>query len=172
MKTKYFIIIFLLFSLVLKSQSNRVDKKPTYFHLEIPEEFVLDSLNIPYLSIQERNGVNGYGEKIEIDEIKMSKFIEFFDDNEFVFTPNINTPYVKIDAFFRNYVFLTEYDKLYFSLLERFGLDIIGSSTIELKESMSEYKTIQIVEYRYTTTNIYSTMVFLVDENYTMKIIH
>jgi hypothetical protein len=172
MKTKILINIFLLFSLFLQSQSNRVDKKPTYVHLEIPEESVLDSLNIPYLSISDRNGVNGYGEKIEIDEIKMSNFKKFFDDNEFVFTPNINTPYVKIDAFFRNYVFLTEYDKLYFSLLEMFGLDIIGSSTIELKEPKSEYKTIQIVEYRYTITNIYSTMVFLVDDNYKMKIIH
>lgn len=172
MKTKILINIFLLFSLFVQSQSNRVDKKPRYVHLEIPEEFVLDSLNIPYLSISDRNGVNGYGEKIEIDEIKMSNFKKFFDDNEFVFTPNINTSYVKIDAFFRNYVFLTEYDKTYFSILEYFNFDIIGSSTIELKESKSEYKTIQIVEYRYTTTNLYSTMVFLVDENYTMKIIY
>ena len=64
----------------LKSQSNRIDKKPTYVHLEIPEESVLDSLNIPYLSISDRNGVNGYGEKIEIDEIKLK---EKFNPNSY-----------------------------------------------------------------------------------------
>jgi hypothetical protein len=172
MKTKYFIIIFLLFSLVLKSQSNEVEKNPTYFGLDFLSLSFIDSLKIPYLSIPERNGINGYREKIEVDEIKLSNFSKYFNNNEFVFTPNKNTPFIEFDTFFRYYVFLTEYDKTLFSIFEYFNFDIIGSSSIELKESKSDYKTIQIVEYRYNGNNTYGTMFFLIDENNLMKYVH
>jgi len=161
--------LFILISLVVNSQTIDVERKPTYFGLRFSEKSILDSLKIPYLSIQERNGVNGYGEKIEVCDIKMSKFDKFFNNNEFVSTPNKNTPSIKFDTFFRYYVFLSEYDKLYFSGLENFHYDIIGYSIIELK---GNYKTVQIVEYRYNGNNTYGTMVLLSDENNLMKFIH
>ena len=172
MKSKYLINIFLLFSLILKSQSNEVEKKPTYFGLDFLKISFIDSLKIPYLSIPERNGINGYREKIEVDEIKLTNFSKYFNNNEFVFTPNKNTPSIEFDTFFKYYVFLTEYDKTYFSILEYFNFDIIGFSAIELKESKSDYKTIQIVEYRYNANNSYGTMFFLIDENNLMKFVH
>ena len=85
--------LFILISLVVNSQTIDVERKPKYFGLEISEQDVLDSLKIPYVSIQERNGVNGYGEKIEVNERKISEFNKFFNKNNegFVFTPNENT---------------------------------------------------------------------------------
>jgi hypothetical protein len=163
--------LFLLISLVVNSQTIDVERKPTYFGLDFSEKSLIDSLKIPYVSIQERNGVNGYGEKIEVDEIKISKFNKFFNNDEFVFMPNKNTPSIEFDTFFRYYVFLTEYDKLYVSILENFNFDIIGSSTIELKESKDDYKTVQIIEYRYNGNNTYGTMVLLRDEKNLMKFI-
>jgi hypothetical protein len=172
MKTILF-YLFVLISLVVNSQNINVERKPTYFGLEISEQDVLDSLKIPYVSIQERNGVNGYGEKIEVDERKISEFNKFFNKNNegFVFTPNENTPSIKFNLFFKYYKFLTEYDNLYISILENFNFDIIGYYTIELKESNGNYKTVQIVEYRYNKTNGYGTMVLLGDEKNTMKIV-
>jgi hypothetical protein len=172
MKTKFLIGIFLLFSLILKSQNNEVEKKPTYFGLDFLKLSLIDSLKIPYLSIPERNGINGHREKIEVDEIKLANFNKFFNNNEFVFTPNKNTPSIDFNTFFRYYVFSTEYDKTFFSMLEYFNYDIIGSSTIELKESKSDYKTVQIIEYRYNNTNTYGTMILFRDENNLMKYAH
>ena len=92
--------LFILISLVVNSQIIETEKKPTYFGLDFLKISLIDSLKIPYLSIQERNGINGYGEKIEVDEIKMSKFKKFFNNNEFVFEPNKNTPSIDFDTFF------------------------------------------------------------------------
>ena len=47
MKSKYLINIFLLFSLILKSQSNEVEKKPTYFGLDFLKISFIDSVGSP-----------------------------------------------------------------------------------------------------------------------------
>jgi hypothetical protein len=164
MKNLFLSLVLVMVSLVANSQT------PKYFGLELAEQSVLDSLEIPYLSISERNGVNDFG-KIEVDGKKITKFNKFFTNNEFVFSPVKNTPSVKFDSFFRNYKFLTENDKFYVSLFKNYNFDIIGFSIIKLEKSKGKYKTVQIIEYRDNDTNAYGTMVLLGDENNFMKFV-
>lgn len=171
MKTNFILILILIFSLNLKSQSHVVEKKITYFGLHPAQQHILDSLKIPYLPISERNGMNDYG-KIEVDKKKISKFNKFFDKNEFVFSPNENSPSIRFSSFFRNYEFSNKGDLLYFSILENFDFDIIGVSTLDLNESNNIYKTIQVIEYRCDKNNTYGTMVLLGDQKNVMKFVY
>jgi len=165
MKKLFLSLVLVMVGLVANSQT------PKYFGLELAEQSVLDSLEIPYLSISERNGVNDFG-KIEVDGKKITKFNKFFTHNEFVFSPVKNTPSVKFDSFFRNYKFSSEKDKLYISFFENYcSFNVVGFSIIKLEKSKGKYKTLQIIEYRDNDTNAYGTMVLLGDENNFMKFV-
>lgn len=157
MKTKLLSLLFVLCSSILKSQE--VEKKEFYFGLKLAEQSLLDSLEIPYLSILDRNGGCQWIE-IDTDETQMSNYTKFFW-GEFVFSPDRTTSGIKLWTFFQQHNFLTDDDELYLHILSSFDSDIIGNCEIELNNN--KYKTCQIVEYRCNTNNTYGTMVLVSD---------
>lgn len=170
MKTTFISILFLMLSLVLKAQSDLGAKKPTYHPLQDNPTLILDSLKIPYLSIRDRNGGDDYV-KIDVGEKKISEFKNFFSNDEFVFTPDLNTPSIELSTFFKDYKFSSEGDELYSQIIQAFQLAVIGFSNIALKNPKSKYRTIQIIEYRCSLNNTYGTIVLLGDEYNLMEVV-
>jgi hypothetical protein len=88
-----------------------------YFYPHFEELFVLDSLNIPYLPIPERNGISPVGRTYSTEK-GVKKHNKYFHNNEFDFLPSPNTPRVKLNTFFSSYKFYTEGDRFVVMMME------------------------------------------------------
>jgi hypothetical protein len=151
MKNLFLSLVIVLTSLVVNGQES------TYFYPHFEELFVLDSLNIPYLPIPERNGISPVGGTYSTEK-SVKKHNKYFHNNEFDFLPSPNTPRVKLTSFFNSYRFLTEDDKFVVMLMLQHNFDVIGFAVIPLPEG--KYKSVEILEY-YTDNNTYGTIVLL-----------
>lgn len=128
-----------------------------YFYPNFEELFVLDSLNIPYLPIPERNGISPVGRTYSTEK-GVKKHNKYFHNNEFDFLPSPSTPRVKLNNFFSSYKFYTEGDRFMLMMMEMQNFDILGFAIIPL--SGGKYKSVEILEY-YTDNNTYGTIVLL-----------
>jgi hypothetical protein len=151
MKNLFLSLVIVLTSLVSFGQ------EPMYFYPHFEELFVLDSLNIPYLPIPERNGISPVGQTYSTEK-GVKKHNKYFHNNEFDFLPSPNTPRVKLNDFLKSYRFYTEGDKFVVNLMFQHNFDIIGFAVIPLPEG--KYKSVEILEY-YTDNNTYGTIVLL-----------
>ena len=132
-------------------------QEAAYFYPHFEELFVLDSLNIPYLPIPERNGISPVGRTYSTEK-GVKKHNKYFHNNEFDFLPSPNTPRVKLNTFFSSYKFYTEGDRFVVVMMEMQNFDILGFAIIPL--SGGKYKSVEILEY-YTDNNTYGTIVLL-----------
>ena len=152
MKNLFLFLVIVLTSLVSFGQ------EPMYFYPNFEELFVLDSLNIPYLPIPERNGISPVGRTYSTEK-GVKKHNKYFHNNEFNFLPSSNTPSVKLTSFFNSYKFLTEGDKFVVSMMLQQEFDVIGFAIIPI--STGKYKSVEILEYHANNNNTYGTMVLL-----------
>jgi hypothetical protein len=152
MKNLFLSLVLVLTNLVASSQ------EPTYFYPNFEELFVLDSLNIPYLPIPERNGISPVGRTYSTEK-SVKKHNKYFNNNEFDFLPSQFTPSIKLESFFNSYRFLTEIDETIVMMMSQQEFDIIGFSSITLPKG--KYKSVQILEYHANNNDTYGTIVLL-----------
>ena len=163
MKNLFLSLVIVLTSLVSSSQEQK------YFYPNFQELFVLDSLNIPYLPIPERNGISPVGRTYSTEK-GVKKHNKYFNNNEFDFLPSSNTPSVKLTSFFNSYKFLTEDDKFIVSMMLQQEFDVIGFVVIPL--SKGKYKSVEILEYHANNNDTYGTIVLLQVQSGEMTLIN
>ena len=154
MKSIILSTLFLLVGLLAKAQ------EPQYFFPDYECQYVLDSLNIPYVPIAQRNGTAPiYSDGAFPRSIKKHK--KYFSNNEFEFCPNENTPAIKWVEFSKSLVFINEFETGVSDWFSVFDITVIGYSKINL--SGGKYKSVQIVETRVDAQKQFSTIVLLED---------
>ena len=149
MKKLFFSLVIVLTSLVSNAQESQ------YFFPNYESQFVLDSLNIPYVPIPQRNG----SKPIYSDgpfERSIENHMEYFTNNEFDFYPTKNTPSIDWEVFINSLVFLED-ETFRNSMLSSFKFKVIGFSKINLYGG--KYKSVQIIETR--NDNQYNTILLL-----------
>lgn len=149
--------ITIAFIMAFLTYVNAYCQEATYFYPNFEELFVLDSLNIPYLPIPERNGISPVGRTYSTAK-GVKKHNQYFHNNEFDFLPSPSTPRVKLNTFFSSYKFYTEGDRFMVMMMEMQNFDILGFAIIPL--SGGKYESVEILEY-YAGNNTYGTMVLL-----------
>jgi len=152
MKNLFLSLIIVLTSLVTNGQESQ------YFVPTYEAQFVLDSLNIPYVPIPQRNGT----QPIYTDgQFKRSieNHIKYFSNNEFDFYPTKNTPSIDWGVFSKSFVFLNELELSTSLLYSEFNMKVIGFSKINLYGG--KYKSVQIIETRFDENNQYNTILLL-----------
>lgn len=153
MKKLFFSLVLVMVSLVSFSQT------PTYLYPNYVVLYVLDSLNVPYVPLPERYGINPQGNKTETTEKGFSKHRNFFKNGEFVFVPTEDSPSTEWCEFFSNHQFLTDGDVVYNNLYCAFGFEVVGFSKINLKDG--DFKSVEIVEYRNKNRDEFGTIILL-----------
>jgi len=149
MKNLFLSLVIVLTSLVVNGQ------EPQYFFPNYESQFVLDSLNIPYVPIPQRNGT----EPIYSDgtfERSIENHMKYFTNNEFDFFPTKNTSSIDWEVFINSLVFLED-ETFRNSMLSSFKFKVIGFSKINLYGG--KYKSVQIIETR--NDNQYNTILLL-----------
>jgi hypothetical protein len=149
MKNLFLSLVIVLTSLVVSGQ------EPQYFFPNYESQFVLDSLNIPYVPIPQRNGT----EPIYSDgpfKRNVKKHNKYFSKYEFDFSPTKNTPSIDWEVFINSLVFLED-ETFRNSMLSSFKFKVIGFSKINLYGG--KYKSVQIIETR--NDNQYNTILLL-----------
>jgi hypothetical protein len=152
MKNLFLSLVIVLTSLVVNGQ------EPQYFFPNYESQFVLDSLNIPYVPIPQRNGT----EPIYSDgpfERSIKKHNKYFSKYEFDFLPTKNTPPIDWGVFSKSFIFLNELELSTSLLYSEFNMKVIGFSKINLYDG--KYKSIQIIETRFDENNQYNTILLL-----------
>jgi hypothetical protein len=153
MKNLFLFLVLVMVGLVSNSQT------PQYFYPEYVVLYVLDSLNVPYVPLPERYGVNPMGNKTETTAKGFSKHQNFFKNEEFVFIPTEDSPSTEWSEFFSNHKFLNDRDINYNNLYSNFGFDVVGFSKIPLKNG--EFKSVEIIEYRNKRKDEFGTIALL-----------
>jgi hypothetical protein len=149
MKNLFLSLVLVMVGLVSNAQESK------YFFPNYESQFVLDSLNIPYVPIPQRNGT----EPIYSDgpfERSVKKHNKYFSKYEFDFSPTKNTPSIDWGVFSESLVFLGD-ETFTNSMLSELNFKVIGFSKINLYGG--KYKSIQIVET--LNNNQYNTIVLL-----------
>lgn len=149
MKNLFLSLVLVMVGLVSDAQESQ------YFFPNYESQFVLDSLNIPYVPIPQRNGT----EPIYSDgpfERSVKKHNKYFSKYEFDFSPTKNTPSIDWGVFSKSLVFLGD-ETFTNSMLSELNFKVIGFSKINLYGG--KYKSIQIVET--LNDNQYNTIVLL-----------
>jgi|LakMenEpi03Aug12_release.lakeMendotaPanAssembly.Ray.scaffolds.fasta_scaffold181518_2 hypothetical protein len=149
MKNLFLSFVLVMVGLVANSQESK------YFFPNYESQFVLDSLDIPYVPIPQRNGT----EPIYSDgpfERSVKKHNKYFSKYEFDFSPTKNTPSIDWGVFSESLVFLGD-ETFTNSMLSELNFKVIGFSKINLYGG--KYKSIQIVET--LNDNQYNTIVLL-----------
>ena len=149
MKNLFLSLVLVMVGLVANSQESK------YFFPNYESQFVLDSLDIPYVPIPQRNGT----EPIYSDgpfERSVKKHNKYFSKYEFDFSPTKNTPSIDWGVFSESLVFLGD-ETFTNSMLSELNFKVIGFSKINLYGG--KYKSIQIVET--LNDNQYNTIVLL-----------
>jgi len=149
MKNLFLSLVLVMVGLVSNAQESK------YFFPNYESQFVLDSLDIPYVPIPQRNGT----EPIYSDgpfERSVKKHNKYFSKYEFDFSPTKNTPSVDWGVFSESLVFLGD-ETFTNSMLSELNFKVIGFSKINLYGG--KYKSIQIVET--LNDNQYNTIVLL-----------
>jgi len=149
MKNLFLSLVIVLTSLVVNGQESK------YFFPNYESQFVLDSLNIPYLPIPQRNGTS----PVYIDqpsEQSIENHMKYFSNNEFDFYPTKNTPSIDWGVFSESLVFLGD-ETFTNSMLSELNFKVIGFSKINLYGG--KYKSIQIIET--LNNNQYNTILLL-----------
>jgi len=152
MKNLFFSLVLVMVGLVSNAQESK------YFFPNYESQFVLDSLDIPYVPIPQRNGT----EPIYSDgpfERSVKKHNKYFSKYEFDFSPTKNTPSIDWGVFSKSFVFLNELELSTSLLYSEFNMKVIGFSKINLYGG--KYKSVQIIETRFDENNQYSTILLL-----------
>jgi hypothetical protein len=155
--------LFLLVGLLSKAQETQ------YFFPDYACQYVLDSLNIPYVPIAQRNGTAPIYSNGEFPR-SIKKHKKYFNNNEFEFCPNENTPAIEWSEFSKTLVFFIEFVLGLSDLFSVFDIKVIGYSKINL--SGGKYKSVQIVETRVDAQKQYSTIVLLEDQSGSVFFVH
>jgi hypothetical protein len=153
MKNLFLSLVLVMVGLVANSQT------PQYFYPEYVVLYVLDSLNVPYVPLPERYGVNPMGNKTETTVKGFNKHQNFFKNEEFVFIPTEDSPSTEWSEFFSNHEFLNDRDINYNNLYSNFGFNIVGFSKIPMEGG--EFLSVEIIEYCVKTKNEFGTIVLL-----------
>jgi hypothetical protein len=149
MKNLFLSLVIVLTSLVTNGQESQ------YFVPTYEAQFVLDSLNIPYVPIPQRNGTQPIYSDGQFKR-SIKNHIKYFSNNEFDFYPTKNTPSIDWGVFSESLVFLGD-ETFTNSMLSELNFKVIGFSKINLYGG--KYKSIQIVET--LNNNQYNTIVLL-----------
>ncbi len=144
-------------------------QEPQYFFPDYACQYVLDSLNIPYVPIAQRNGTAPIYSDGEFSR-SIKKHKKYFKNNEFEFCPNENTPSIEWSEFSKSLVFINEFELGVSDLFSAFDIKVIGYSKINL--SGGKYKSLQIVETRVDAQKQYSTIVLLEDQSGSVFFVH
>ena len=152
MKNLFLSLVIVLTSLVTNGQESQ------YFVPTYEAQFVLDSLNIPYVPIPQRNGTQPIYSDGQFKR-SIKNHIKYFSNNEFDFYPTKNTPSIDWGVFSKSLVFLNEDDLFSNDMFSSLNLKVIGFSKINLYGG--KYKSIQIIETRLDKENQYTTLLLL-----------
>ena len=152
MKNLFLSLVLVMVGLVANSQ------KPSYFYPQFEAMYVLDSLNIPYLPIPERNGISEVGRTYSTEK-GVKKHNKYFCNNEFDFLPSKNTPSIPFNSFVSSYIFLNENDVFKVNMISYYDWNVIGFSKIRLSDG--NYKSVEIIEYHTNFNDTYGTVVLL-----------
>ena len=113
-----------------------------YFEPNLTTSFILDSLDIPYLPITERNKksliVHG------CTEISINEFKNYFNKGEFTYFPDKTTPRIPLSALMGEANYLTDSDSFIMNLLILFDMHFIGFAYIPINDP--KYSLVRIIE--------------------------
>ena len=150
MKSIVIFLVALTMSLSIHAQDE------CYFNPNITTSYILDSLNIPYLPISERNKksliVHG------CTEISINEFKSFFNKGEFVYYPDKTTPRIPLIVLMGESNYLTESDEFIMSLLFYFDMQFIGFADVPINDP--KYALVRIIETA-QVNDAYTTILLL-----------
>ena len=127
-----------------------------YFNPNITTSYILDSLDIPYLPISERNKksliVHG------CTEISINEFKSYFNNGEFTYFPDKTTPRIPLSALMGEANYLTDSDSFIMNLLILFDMHFIGFADIPINDP--KYSLVRIIETA-QVNDAYTTILLL-----------
>jgi hypothetical protein len=127
-----------------------------YFEPNITSSFILDSLEIPYLPITERNKksliVHG------CTEISINEFKRFFHDGEFVYFPDKTTPRIPLISLMGGASYLTNSDEFIMNFIMMMDMHFIGLADVPINDQ--KYSLVRIIETA-QVNDAYGTVVLL-----------
>jgi hypothetical protein len=142
--------------ILLGLTSNAQVSDEYYFSPNLTASYILDSLNIPYLPITERNKksliVHG------CTEISINEFKSFFNKGEFVYYPDKTTPRIPLIFLMGENNYLTESDEFIMSLLFYFDMQFIGFADVPIHDP--KYALVRIIETA-QVNDAYTTILLL-----------
>lgn len=117
-------------------------------------KFYLDSLNIPYLPLNERSGISELP-TMSTDKSK-KKHKDFFKHTTVCEVPDTNGPRIKIVDFLSTYNFSSEDDLFVLGVMVKYDFLVTGFADIPIKTE--EFKLLEILEIYDPTIDEYSTI--------------
>jgi hypothetical protein len=127
-----------------------------YFNPNLTTSYILDSLNIPYLPITERNKksliVHG------CTEISINEFKNFFNKGEFVYYPDKTTPRIPLVDLMGGSSYLTSSDEFTMNFLFYFDMQFIGFADVPIDDP--KYELVRIIETA-QVNDAYTTILLL-----------
>lgn len=127
-----------------------------YFEPNLTTSYILDSLNIPYLPITERNKksliVHG------CTDISINAFKSFFNNGEFVYYPDKTTPRIPLVALMGESNYLTSSDQFIMNFLFYFDMQFIGFADVPIDDP--KYALVRIIETA-QVNDAYTTILLL-----------
>lgn len=148
--------IFVIFFSVLATSFGICAQDECYFQPNLTTSFILDSLDIPYLPIAERNKksliVHG------CTEISINEFKSYFNNGEFTYFPDKTTPRIPLSVLMGEANYLTESDSFIMNLLILFDMHFIGFADIPINDP--KYSLVRIIETA-QVNDAYTTILLL-----------
>jgi hypothetical protein len=145
-----------LILLILSGITYAYGQDECYFEPNITTSYILDSLNIPYLPITERNKksliVHG------CTEISINAFKSFFNKGEFVYYPDKTTPRIPLVDLMGGSNYLAESDEFIMNFLFYFDMQFIGFADVPIDDP--KYALVRIIETA-QVNDAYTTILLL-----------
>ena len=114
-------------------------------------QFLLDSLDIPYLPINRRVSLNGFSESYK------QRFIQMFG-NDLSFFPKTSDTDVPIELFVFNKELASERDLTFHQLMAGFDYDVISTAIVPVNGNL--HKSIWIVEIYGKATDQFNVIMY------------
>jgi hypothetical protein len=147
MKNTISLLILLLLPFIGQSQLYRFCNQYATFYL--------DSLNIPYLPLNERTGISEL--PTMSTEKGKKKHKDFFKNTTICQVPDVNGRKIKMSSFLSNYFFADEKDIFVLNFLISYDFSVTGFADIPI--NTNDFSLVEILEVYDPTIDEYSTIV-------------
>jgi hypothetical protein len=133
----------------------------TYRFWNLYAHFYLDSLEIPYLPLNERTGISEL--PTMSTEKSKKRHRDFFKNTTICEVPSINGPKIELGGFISNYFFVGEDDIIVLNILIDYNFLVTGFADIPIKTN--DFTTLEILEVYDPSSNEYSTILLRKHKN-------